>query len=412
MSSDVAIVGLGCLLPQGESAAGLDSVLAGRSAAAPWPDDPHYVVGAIPEGTVPEVPGEDRAVTLALRAAEQAMGGAGDGAADEAMRRLIREVPGQRFGCIFTISKGGLDLLDRRLRRDVGGRPGEPAMPMSIDPAAALRRIAQRFDLRGPALTIASACASGGHALARGRSLILEGRADAVLCGAADASLQPLLLASYQRLGLLARCGGDPARVCRPFAADRDGFFVGEGAAAFVLTSLEIAERLGLAVQARLVSTASGATAAGLMTMPTDGAALARVGAAALQRGGIEPGQVDLVSLHGTATVDGDLNEVRALEQIFGPWVAWVARAAEVPVMATKPLHGHLLGAACAVESALLVRSMTTGRLPPTFTGLGAAPNGRIEFTASPPRRTAARTSLKLSAGFGGHICALVFRSE
>ena len=146
--------------------------------------------------------------------------------------------------------------------------------------------------------------------------------------------------------------------------------------------------------------------------MPTDGDALARVGAAALQRAGLEPGQVDLVSLHGTATVDGDLNEVRALEQIFGPWVAWVARAAEVPVMATKGLHGHLLGAACAVESALLVRSMTTGRLPPTFTGLGATPEGRIEFTTSPPRRTAARISLKLSAGFGGHICALVFSSE
>jgi len=408
MSSDVAIVAVGSLLPQGESAAGLDRVLAGQSAAAPWPDDPRYVVGAIPEGTVPQVPGEDRAVTLALRAAEQAMGGAGDGAADEAMRRLTRDVPAERFGCIFTISKGGLDLLDRRFRPDNAGGRGEEALPMSIDPAAAVRRIAQRFDLRGPTLTVASACASGGHALARSRSLILEGRVDAVLCGAADASLQPLVLASYERLGLLARCGGDraPANICRPFAADRDGFFVGEGAAAFVLTSVEIAEQLGLTVLSRLASTASGATAAGLMTMPTDGVALARVGAAALQRGGIEPGQVDLVSLHGTATVDGDLNEVRALEQIFGP------RPAEVPVMATKGLHGHLLGAACAVETALLVRSMTTGRLPPTFTGLRATPDGRIEFTTSTPRRTTACISLKLSAGFGGHICALVFRSE
>ncbi|NIA21953.1 MAG: hypothetical protein GWP05_08335 [Anaerolineaceae bacterium] len=410
MSSEVAIVAVGSLLPQGESASGLDAVLAGQSAAAPWADDPRYVVGAISEDRVAVVPGEDRAVTLALRAAEQAMSGGGwESAADDPMQRLAREVARERFGCVFTISKGGLDLLDRRLRLGQGPRPGEAAMPMSVDPAAATRRIAQRFDLCGPSLTMASACASGGHALARSRRLILEGRADAVLCGAADASLQPLVLASYERLGLLgqlARCGGDPAKLCRPFAADRDGFFVGEGAAAFVLTSLEIAERLGLRVLARLASSASGATAAGLMTMPTDGEALARVGAAALHRAGIEPGQVDLVSLHGTATIDGDLNEVRALERIFG------ARAAEVPVMATKGLHGHLLGAACAAESALLVRSMATGQLPPTFTGLRAGPDGRIEFTTSAPRRTTARISLKLSAGFGGHICALVFRSE
>lgn len=405
MSTDVAIVGMGCVLPHGEGADALDRVLAGEICAAPWSEDPRYVVAAVPPELVPSHPGEDRAVTLALRAAEHALASPqGRAGASPLVESLLSHVDPGRIATVFTVSKGGLDLLRRDILPAVRqARSGSGPWIASVDPAAAARAIALRFGLRGPAVATAAACASGGYTMAAARAMILDGRADAVVCGAADASLQPLVLASYARLGLLAPCGDDGRPRGGPFSRDRCGFYMGEGAACFVLMAPSLAERLALPVPARLCAAATGATAAGLMAMPTDGHALAHVATTSLQRAGLDVSQLDLVAVHGTATRDGDLNEARALDRLGGPWAGGV-----LPVLATKHLHGHLLGAACAVETAIAIRVLcVTGRHIAMHSVRvdddGEAASERRFSDGRPVRRL-----LKWSAGFGGHVCSLV----
>jgi 3-oxoacyl-(acyl-carrier-protein) synthase len=395
MAADVAIVGCGCILPQGEGATALDRVLAGQSAAAVWSQDPRYVVGQVPAGLVRPVEGESRAVSLALRAADLAL-------SDVGLSGVVG-VPADRFGCLFTVSKGALDRLVEIIGDLRRNRPVSSDWLMAIDPAVAARRIAAHYGWRGPVLALLSACSSGGHVLAEARALILDGRADVVLCGAADASLAPLVLASYQKLGLLAPVGPNPAEICRPFAADRAGFYVGEGAAAFVVCSTDLARRLGLNVRAILEASAAGAAATGLVDSPADGAALGQVIRLAMARGGVSPGEVDLVVAHGTATRDGDLNETRALRAALG------AAAAGVQVVATKPLHGHLLGAACAIETALLLRAMETGCLAPVANLKRRDPECDLNYVTAGLRAARIHRAIKLSAGFGGHISVNIF---
>ncbi|MBN2584443.1 MAG: hypothetical protein JXL80_15385 [Planctomycetes bacterium] len=404
MSIDAAIVAMGCILPQGEGPEALDRVLAGHGVAAAWPDNSRYTVGAVPPGLVPSRPGEDRAATLALCAAEQALGRPHNGGTGgpSLAEVLLSLVPPQRCATVFTISKGGLDLL----RREV--LPGTPSCAIGeewfaeIDPASAARAIARRFGLRGPMLATAAACASGGYAMAAGRAMILEGRADVVVCGAADASLQPLVLASYARLGLLPPCDADHRQRGKPFSEDRCGFYVGEGAACFVMVTKSLADQLRLPVMASLCAAATGSAAFSLMAMPTDGEALSHVAATALNRAELDASQLDMIAVHGTATRDGDLNEARALGRLFAP------RGCNVPIMVTKDIHGHLLGAACAVETAVAIRAMVTGHYPPSIGDVRVTPGGEIECVRRGGERGAIRRVLKMSAGFGGHLCALV----
>lgn len=381
-------------MPQGAGEAALDRVLAGHSAARRWATDPQYVVAQVPDELVPQHGDEDRATAMAVQAAELALTDAG-----LASPRGFGAIPPERRACLFSLSKGALEVFEGAVRR---GRDG---WVLEADPAVAARRIAARWDLAGPTLAVVSACATGGFVLSRARSLLAEGRTDIVLCGAADASIHPLILGSYRKLGLLAPTDRDPAVVCRPFSADRAGFYVGEGAAAFVLCRRSTAQSLGVVAKACLVSCTEGAFAAELTTVPTDGRDLARMISEALGRGRLAPDGVDIVALHGTATRDGDLNEAAALR------LALDGHANHVAYLATKWLHGHLLGAASAVESALAVRAMVTGKVPSVSGNVSIDSmlgdcSGRFDGVKTP------RTAVKLSAGFGGQISVCVLRTE
>jgi len=409
MSTDVAIIGLGCILAHGQGDEAMDRVLAGECAASVCEvGGERYAVGRVRDVLPVSADERDRAVSLALAAADLAMRDAGlDRAADAkpAAGASLDGIAPERFACLIALSKGGLGLVARVLADPAAAAARWPTWLAEADPTAAMRHVACRYGLRGAMLAPVSACASGGHVLARARALLLEGRADAVLCGAADASLLPPVLSSYRRLGVLAPVDGAPERCCRPFEADRAGFYVGEGAAAFVLTSAETAARLRRRPRARLVAAAEGAFAHSLVTVPSDGRDLAHMISVALGRAGVHADEVDLVAAHGTATRDGDLNEARAIRLALGD------RAARVSVMATKPLHGHLLGAACAVESALVVRAVETGRLPPTICLACADGPGDLGYIAEARSGGPVSVAVKLSAGFGGQVSVNVFRT-
>lgn len=488
---DVAIVGLGCLIPQGRGAGGLDKALAGQAALTAWPsgERPQCLVGRCDyfnnadcgnhadnsPKTATGAPLRDRAVNLALAAAGDALADAAgvlpaetqaaatmtqQHSADLA-RRLRQMVDPDRVATVFSLSKGGThaaaqaviafaraaqmsDLSACAAQSDAAQadaadwRHAEENSWLAYDCAAAARAIARRFALGGPCLAPAAACATGGMVIETARHLLLENRADMVVCGAADASIHPLILSSYRRLGLLAHpshpryhpshhpglpapygnsnySGSADGADLRCFSGTGSGFAVGEGAAAFVLMRTAEAMRLGLPAQAIVRATYGGALAYDLLAMPTDGRTLARHIQLALERANLAADDIDMISVHGTGTADGDANEVAALLQLFGE-----RKLAAMPLLATKHLHGHLLGAAGAVEAALVVRLLqknegtaaVVGKIDSGRRG-GAAMGGcRKNSGLLHWQREIVRPQrvLKITAGFGGHVSILLMR--
>ncbi|MGB3195239.1 MAG: beta-ketoacyl synthase N-terminal-like domain-containing protein, partial [Phycisphaerae bacterium] len=268
-------------------------------------------------------------------------------------------------------------------------------------PDAAARAVAARFGVTGGMAVPVTACASAGHAIVWGMRLIGRGVVDAVIVGAAEASIHPLVIGSYRRMGVLADACGDPASSVRPFSLTRRGFAIGEGAGVLVLESEASAGRRGADVVARVTGWAAGAHAASLTDVEASGETLARLMCEAMRRAGIRPAQVDYVHAHGTATVTNDLAEARAIRCALGK------ASGGVSVSSTKGSHGHLLGAATAVEVAVTALAIRRGEVPATANLTDSDPAIGLDCTALDPRRRSIVHAIKISSGFGGQSLAL-----
>ncbi|MCX5684452.1 MAG: beta-ketoacyl-[acyl-carrier-protein] synthase family protein [Planctomycetota bacterium] len=389
----VVITGLGLVLPSGTGLAGAEAVFGGHTSVSFLP-----LIAGIPGATGAAVrnfqppsgtESADRAVQFAVSAAEEAWAGADLGR---------NAPPPEHIATVVSLSKGPLPALAEWAQQ--AGRSGRDWT--SFAPSAAASAIASRLGAAGPVLTPVTACASGGHALIWGASLILRGCADVAVVGAAEASLHPLVIGSYRRMGVLADAAGDPATSVRPFSATRRGFAIGEGAGVLVLESEASAARRGAVALARVEGWATGALACGLAAMEPTGEVLSRIISDALKCAGLAPEAVDYVHAHGTATVDNDVAEARAIRRAFG------AAAGRVSVSSTKGSHGHLLGAATAVELVLTVLAMRRGEAPPTVNLTDPDPAIGLDCTPLVARRRPIRCTLKVASGFGGQVAAIV----
>ena len=346
----------------------------------------------------------DRMTHFAAVAAEEAAGRAG-----------LRpdEVRGGRADrCRVSIgsSKGGVitfgEALDQLASASVKGNGAAVfgRLLQEFPPDAAARRVAERFGITGGAHATVAACATGALALVRAAQWIEEDEADIVLAGSSDASIAPLWLAAFDRMGVQARAHPTlgPAFACRPFDRTREGFIVGEGAAVLVLESERSVRRRGVEPLARLAGYAAGSDPAGLTGLAPDAGPLAEVIRRAVARAGIEPRQIAAIQAHGTATPINDRVEVEAIREVQGGCTS------SVPVVSFKGAIGHLLGAAGSVETALAVLAIRHGVCPGNATllepdpdlGPLVLPRGAFDLAPGP--------ILKISMGFGGHLAALV----
>jgi len=231
----------------------------------------------------------------------------------------------------------------------------------------------------------------------RGYELIRDGHCDVVLAGSADASLQPAILASFQRLGVLARQFGDPATACRPFDRNRNGFVVGEGSACLVLESLAHAQARHARWYGEWLAGRMLADATGLTQLDPTGQSLKRL-LSDLRRD--VPDLPDYVNLHGTATILNDKVESNALCTVLG------SEAYGVSYSSMKGGLGHLLGAAGSVEMAATLLAIRDQIVPPTANLIEPDPELPLEFTPRTARPRRIDHAWKLSLGFGGHLMA------
>lgn len=336
----------------------------------------------------------DRASQCALIAAREAWEQAGAPQVD-AERLAVSISPG--MGPILSVM-GAWDTLRERGPRRVLPTAVPALMPNA--PAAAVGiELGARAGIHAPV----SACASGAEAIAYGADLIALGRADIVVAGGTDAALHPMTVASFAAMRALSGRNEDPATASRPFAADRDGFVLGEGAGVLILESAEHAKARGAEPLAVLAGAGVSADAYDVARPEPSGAEQERALRMALGRAGIEAGSVAHVNAHATSTPVGDVVEARMLARVVP----------EAAVSATKSATGHLLGGAGGLEAVLTVLALGCSWAPPTLLpggldervvelGLNVVGPGGQDLAGAP-------AAVSTSFGFGGHNVALVF---
>jgi 3-oxoacyl-[acyl-carrier-protein] synthase II len=273
---------------------------------------------------------------------------------------------------------------------------------------AAAAHLAMLLGLGGACYTYTVACASSAAAIAEGARRIMLGEASLVLAGGAEAALPYGTVKAWESMQVLAPGAADDAlataAACRPFDAGRRGLVLGEGAAALVLEDAEHARARGARIYAELAGTGSSCDHAHL-TAPQAAGQL-RALRVALAQAGATPDQVAYVNAHGTATAEGDPVECEALRQLFGE------AAPRVAVSATKSMHGHLMGAAGAIEALVTVMAVHTGHIPPTahLQQIDPACTGLDHVAGSARRDAGVPLALSNSFAFGGSNVVLVFR--
>ncbi|MBM4374737.1 MAG: beta-ketoacyl-[acyl-carrier-protein] synthase family protein [Deltaproteobacteria bacterium] len=357
-----------------------------------------------------------RVTQLSLAAAVEAMDHAGLGGlmkpdvpGGEARMGLGVPVERARVGCLMSTGQGSVDIFEQQIERsrERGPRAVSPFFIPGVMPNSGTALVSMRFGLMGPSYNLASACATGTHSIATGALMIEAGLADVMLVGGAEAATRINTLAGFGNARALTRAkDGDPTRSSRPFDVDRSGFVMGEGAGVLVLEAREHAEARGATVLAEVAGYGMSSDGEHLTRPHEDGLGIRLAVEQALARAGLAPDSIDYVNPHATSTPAGDVAEIRALRAVFGE------RLAKVPLSATKSLLGHLLGGAGAVESIAVVRSLVEGAIHPSLNVDNLDPAlGDVDVVRGAPRRGPLRHALKISAGFGGHNCALLFSS-
>ena len=257
-----------------------------------------------------------------------------------------------------------------------------------VMPSAPASQLAIEFGLRGPTFAMASACASGTHAIGLAAGMIRSGLLEVALAGGSDASLTLGFLKSWDALRVLS------PDLCRPFSKGRPGLVLGEGAAILVLEDLDRARARGATIHAEILGFGMSADAADLVAPDRDGAL--RAMRAALDDAGLTAERVDHVNAHGTGTRLNDLTESAALGDLLG------ARLGRVPVSGTKSQIGHCLNAAGALEAIATVLALRAGIVPPTIGFEAHDPDCPIDCVPNEARRAAIEVALSNSFAFGG----------
>ena len=399
----VVVTGVGIVSPCGaDTRSTWESVTAGRSGISPIQafdpaDHPSKIAGQcldfdparfierkrLREGA--------RFIHMALATSQMAVDAAGLAPSEEAKDRV---------GTFFGTGLCGLELIEQQHERlrSRGPRKISPYFIPATISNLAPGQISMRFGFRGVNYTTTSACSSGAHAIGEAFRAIRHGYLDAALAGGTEACVTPLGIAGFTAMRALSTRNDAPEKASRPFDVGRDGFVMGEGAAALVLEEREAAERRGAPIVAELLGYGATSDAHHLTQPAPEGAGAQRAMKLALADGRIDLERVDYINAHATSTPSGDLQELQALKKVLGERAlggAWVS--------ATKSITGHLLGAAGSVEAALTVQAVATGVVPPTLNLDEPEDEARnMELVAHEARERTLDVALSNSFGFGG----------
>jgi 3-oxoacyl-[acyl-carrier-protein] synthase II len=406
----VVITGMGAVTPLGNDVASTwEGVLAGRSGANfitsfDTAEYPVRIAAEVkdfePDGLASskQMKHLDRCILFALSAAKEALGDAG-----------IDGYRPDRVGVVLGSGIGAFHELMRQneILRQRGPSRVSPSFLPNILVDSASGQIAIALGIRGPNYAVVSACATGSHAIGEGAELVRRGDADAVLAGATEACIHPLLFAGFCAMRGLVAEEEDPAQASRPFDATRAGFVMGEGAGVVMLEELERARSRGATAYAEVLGYGASNDAYHMAAPDPESVGATEMMRAALQRTGVEPTRVDYINAHGTSTLLGDAAETKAIRDVFD------GHAYQLAVSSTKSTMGHLMGAAGAVEGIITALAIHRSVLPPTINYRHPDAACDLDYVPNEARKAPIEVALSNAMGLGGHnSCLLLGRVE
>jgi 3-oxoacyl-[acyl-carrier-protein] synthase II len=319
----------------------------------------------------------------------------------------ITEENAERIGCAIGSGIGGLGLIEENHSALVNGGPRKIS-PFFV-PSTIVNMIAGHlsiiYGLKGPSITIATACSSGVHNIGHAARMIAYGDADAMLAGGGEKASTPLGIGGFGAARALSTNNDNPKAASRPWDKDRDGFVLGDGAGIMFLEEYEHAKKRGAKIYAEVVGFGMSGDAYHMTSPPVDGSGAALAMKCALRDAGINPEQVGYINAHGTSTPAGDKAETQAVKSVFK------ANANKVMVSSTKSMIGHLLGAAGAVESIFTVLALSDQAVPPTINLDNPDDGCDLDYVPHTARQVKnLEYALCNSFGFGGTNGSVLFK--
>ncbi|MBP9913970.1 MAG: beta-ketoacyl-ACP synthase II, partial [Opitutaceae bacterium] len=291
-----------------------------------------------------------------------------------------------RIGVNLGVGLGGLPEMEAMhdTWKAGGYRKISPFFIIQIAPNLLAGQVSLQLDCRGPSMSVASACATSGHAIGEAAAAIARGDVEAMIAGGSESTVTPLAIGAFAQMRALSQRNDAPAQASRPYDADRDGFVLGEGAVVFVLEEYEQAVKRGARIYAEVRGYGATSDAYHLSSLAPGAEGSARAMNAALARSGLKPTEVDYVSAHATSTPGGDGEEAAAIATVFAD------NKANLHVSGVKSMTGHLLGGAGALGAFAAVMAIHDGIVPPTInlthvdpvcaaTGLNFTPNTAVK---------------------------------
>jgi 3-oxoacyl-[acyl-carrier-protein] synthase II len=277
-------------------------------------------------------------------------------------------------------------------------------VPMLMGNAASAQ-ISMNFGLRGPVFAVGSACASANDAFTVAYDKIVLGDAIAIVTGGSEATVIPTAMGGFCSMKAMTTRNDDPTHASRPFDKERDGFVLGEGAGVLVLEDREFALARGARIYAEVLGYGQSADAFHIAQPDPESRGVILAMQRALARSGVRPEQVGYVNAHGTSTPLGDKAESQAIERVFGEH----ATSGKLAVSSTKSMHGHLLGAAGAIEGIATALALHHGIIPPTTNYEVPDPECTLDYVPNIARKADLSVAMSNGFGFGGHNTTVVF---
>jgi 3-oxoacyl-[acyl-carrier-protein] synthase II len=311
-------------------------------------------------------------------------------------------------GVVIGCGMGGLPFFEKQA--ELFGAKGptvvRPSSVPRIMPNAAGSAVAALWKVRGPNFTISTACSSSNHAVGMALDLIRSGRSNRVLCGGAEALLSPITFAAFDSLRVMSRHNEKPKSACRPFDRERDGFVMGEGSIMFVLEERDSALARGAEIYAEVAGYGSSNGSFNILAPDPDGSEASESMMGALRDGGAKPTDIDYIHAHGTGTRSNDTTETRGIERAFG------GHAKKLMVSSTKPVTGHMMGAAGAMGVMVCALSIKTGQVPLTLNYKTADPECPLDYVQGKSRKAAVRAALSNGFAFGSNNATILLKRE
>lgn len=404
MNSRLVITGMGAITPIGQNVEDYwRSLIAGKCGVGPIT---HFDASRLPvriaaeihdfdPGSLPKAVGRSASsfIQYAYAASVEALSQSG----------LDADREGDRIGiCMGTAMAGAHDLAQSGAdyQNSSTGRISPHLVPKAIGNMA-VAHLSIQYGIRGPGLTLNTACSAGSDAIMSAAMLLLAGEADSMIVMGGESILSPSIVSSLAQARALSRRNDDPLTASRPFDAGRDGFVIGEGGGAIVLETEEHALKRGAEIFAELKSWANCLDSYHITAPDPSGDGAAACMRAAINKAGLTPGDIDYINAHGTSTQLGDKAETIAVKKVFAGFTI-------PPVSSTKGSTGHLMGAGGLTELIACVRCIREGIIPPTLNIESPDPECDLDYVPGKARKTSVNIAMSNSLGFGGQNSSLI----